>query len=85
MRTHFLTLAALVAAALPLPLRAQTAAGGRVTCAPGNGGLSLPSGLCAAVVARDLGPVRHVAVAPNGDVFANVANRGHRRAARYYG
>jgi glucose/arabinose dehydrogenase len=28
------------------------------------------------VVRRDLGPVRHIAVAPNGDIFANVQGRG---------
>ena len=45
-------------------------------CTPGEGGLSLPDGLCAVVVGRELGPVRHLAVAANGDVFANVAKRG---------
>jgi len=39
-------------------------------CAPDNGGLTLPVGLCALVVAESLGPVRYIAVAPNGDLFA---------------
>jgi glucose/arabinose dehydrogenase len=33
-------------------------------------GLKLPEGFCAVVVAKDLGAVRQIAVAPNGDVFA---------------
>jgi glucose/arabinose dehydrogenase len=56
-------------------LAAQSSSG-RLACARDNGGLALPEGLCAVVVGRDLGPVRHVVVAPNGDVFANVARRG---------
>lgn len=39
-------------------------------CAADNGGLVLPPGFCAMLVAESLGPVRHIAVAPNGDVFA---------------
>src|SRR5436309_269889 len=39
-------------------------------CAPDNGGWTLPEGFCALTVAESLGPVRHLAVAPNGDVFA---------------
>jgi glucose/arabinose dehydrogenase len=39
-------------------------------CAPDNGGLILPKGFCAVLVAENLGSVRHIAVAPNGDVFA---------------
>lgn len=44
------------------------------TCAPDNAGLTLPKGFCAVLVAESLGTVRHLAVAPNGDVFA--ARRG---------
>lgn len=47
-----------------------------LACAPDNGGLTLPAGFCAVVVRRDVGPVRHIAVAPNGDIFANVQGRG---------
>ncbi|HET7600473.1 MAG TPA: hypothetical protein VFK09_09280 [Gemmatimonadales bacterium] len=50
--------------------------GAALACAPRNGGLALPPGFCAIVVARELGPVRHLAVAPNGDVFANRRDRG---------
>jgi len=40
-------------------------------CDPTNGGISLPSGYCAAVFADNLGHARHLAVAPNGDVYVN--------------
>jgi glucose/arabinose dehydrogenase len=42
-------------------------------CAADNGGWTLPKGFCAVVVADSLGPVRHIAVAPNGDVLAAVS------------
>ncbi len=38
-------------------------------CDPGNGGLTLPQGFCALVVADGLGAARHIAVASNGDVY----------------
>ena len=40
-------------------------------CDADNGGIRLPSGFCASVFADQLGHARHVAVAPNGDVFVN--------------
>src|SRR5262247_3270080 len=40
-------------------------------CDPDNGGITLPQGFCAAVVATDVGRARHLVVAPNGDVFAS--------------
>ena len=52
-------------AALATPLSAQ-----RPACVPDNGGLTLPKGFCALVVAESVGVVRHLAVAPNGDIFA---------------
>jgi glucose/arabinose dehydrogenase len=39
-------------------------------CAADNGGWSLPKGFCAVVVAESLSAVRHIVVAPNGDVWA---------------
>ena len=45
-------------------------------CAADNGGLTLPPGFCAAVVADAIGPARHLAVAPNGDLFVTTRNRG---------
>jgi glucose/arabinose dehydrogenase len=46
----------------------------RPPCAPDNGGITLPQGFCAVLVGENLGPVRHLAVAPNGDIWA--ARRG---------
>ncbi|MGD8360351.1 MAG: hypothetical protein PVJ04_02885, partial [Gemmatimonadota bacterium] len=43
-------------------------------CDPGNGGLTLPDGFCASVVVDSLGPARHLAVAPNGDIFVALRN-----------
>lgn len=40
-------------------------------CDAGNGGLTLPAGFCATIVADNLGRVRHITVAPNGDIYAN--------------
>ena len=58
-------------AAAPLVALAVLAAGRAVpTCAPDNGGLSLPAGFCASIVASDLDDVRHLAVAPGGDLYA---------------
>jgi len=59
---------AMLAAAI---LSGRTAA---PACDPGNGGLTLPPGFCALVVADDLGAARHLTVAPNGDVFVSLEN-----------
>jgi glucose/arabinose dehydrogenase len=40
-----------------------------VPCAADNGGLTLPDGFCAVVVADDVVRARHLVVAPNGDVL----------------
>jgi glucose/arabinose dehydrogenase len=45
-------------------------------CDPDNGGITLPSGFCALIVADGLGAARHMAVAANGDLY--VAIRGDR-------
>ncbi len=63
----YLALAALVA----LPAAAATP-----TCDPDNGGLKLPPGFCARVVANDLGTARHIAVAPNGDIYVALQGKG---------
>jgi glucose/arabinose dehydrogenase len=47
-------------------------AAGPPACNPDNGGISLPQGFCAAVVAENLGSARHLVVASNGDVFASI-------------
>jgi len=41
-----------------------------LACGPNDGSLNLAEGFCATVVADTLGPTRHLAVAPNGDVYA---------------
>ena len=45
------------------------------TCDPDNGGITLPAGFCAVVVADQVGAPRHLAVAPNGDLFVAMAGR----------
>jgi glucose/arabinose dehydrogenase len=40
-----------------------------VTCDSDNGGLTLPAGFCAVVVAKGLGRARHLVVRPNGDIY----------------
>jgi glucose/arabinose dehydrogenase/cytochrome c551/c552 len=40
-------------------------------CPGDNGGLTLPPGFCATVFADRIGHARHIAVAPNGVVYAN--------------
>ncbi len=44
-------------------------------CDPDNGGLVLPEGFCATVVASQLGPVRQLSVAPNGDLYAALSGK----------
>jgi glucose/arabinose dehydrogenase len=44
-------------------------------CDPDNGGLVLPEGFCATVVASQLGPVRQLAVGPSGDVYAALSGK----------
>ena len=38
-------------------------------CDSGNGGITLPAGFCAAVVADNLGFTRHMALSPRGDLY----------------
>lgn len=40
-----------------------------IVCDSDNGGLTLPDGFCATVVVDSIGPARHIAVAPNGDIY----------------
>jgi glucose/arabinose dehydrogenase len=51
---------------------------GMPKCDPDNGGLKLPAGFCALVVADDLGQARHMTVAPNGDLYVALQSRGGR-------
>jgi glucose/arabinose dehydrogenase len=52
------------------PAGSPARAGGRPACDADNGGLSLPAGFCALVVA-DVTRPRHLAVASNGDVYVS--------------
>jgi len=45
-----------------------------VVCDPDNGGLKLPPGFCAVVVAREVGRARHMVVRPNGDLYVALDN-----------
>ncbi len=56
-----------VACALALTFSARGAT--PPACDAGNGGITLPPGFCALVVADGLGTARHLAVAANGDVY----------------
>ncbi len=50
-------------------------------CDPDNGGITLPPGFCALVVAESVGPARHIEVAENGDVLLALNNsRGSDRS-----
>jgi glucose/arabinose dehydrogenase len=49
------------------------------TCAPDNGGITLPAGFCATVFADHVGHARHLVVAPGGVVYVNTWS------GRYYG
>ncbi|MDQ3224340.1 MAG: PQQ-dependent sugar dehydrogenase [Gemmatimonadota bacterium] len=44
-------------------------------CDADNGGLVVPEGFCATLVAGNLGPVRQLAVAPNGDLYAALSGK----------
>jgi glucose/arabinose dehydrogenase len=50
---------------------------GRVQCDADNGGITLPPGFCAVVVADHLGAARHMVLTPNGDLFVAI-NQGAR-------
>jgi len=45
-----------------------------IVCDADNGGLELPSGFCAVVVAKDVGRARHMVVNTNGDVYVALDN-----------
>src|SRR6188508_3190379 len=50
----------------------------RPMCDPDNGGITLPPGFCALVVADNLGAARHMTVAPNGDLYVALMTSGGR-------
>ena len=73
-----IALLALVTAVLPPMAGRQSPkhAHAAPNCAPDNGGITLPKGLCATVFADSLAGPRHLVVAPNGDVFVGLQSGG---------
>jgi len=67
-------MAAAAITALAISVNGQS----KIVCDPDNGGITLPQGFCALVVANDVGTARHIAVAPNGDIFVATQSRGGR-------
>ena len=53
-------------------------------CSPGQGGLSLPDGFCALLVADDLPAPRHLVVREDGDIFVAAAGSRQGRAGGVY-
>jgi glucose/arabinose dehydrogenase len=70
--------AGVVAAGAVVALALTANGQSKIACDPDNGGIKLPDGFCALVVANDLGPARHIAVAPNGDIYVATQSRGGR-------
>jgi glucose/arabinose dehydrogenase len=70
-----LVLVAATATLLVAP-HSATQAASPIACDPDNGGLTLPSGFCALVVANNLGEARHATVAANGDLYVALLNGG---------
>ena len=63
---------------IPAPAEAQRS-GGLPACDPDNGGLILPEGFCALVVADGLEGARHLDVTADGDIYVHL--RGARGRA----
>ena len=76
MPTYRAVLALVVLAAVAA--RAQSSPSSRARCAPDNGGINLPAGLCATIFADSLPGPRHLFVAANGDVFVSLAGARRR-------
>lgn len=62
-----------MAMALSLSMPTLGVAQRALECASGNGGLSLPDGFCAVLVASDLPAPRHLVIRDNGDIFVAAA------------
>jgi glucose/arabinose dehydrogenase len=78
LRLHAQGLTLLAAVACAGAPRSEPAASPatRPPCLADNGGITLPRGFCAAIVADSLPRPRHLAVAPNGDVFVSLLGSG---------
>ena len=62
--------------ALTFSTLASAPASAAPVCDPGNGGLTLPKGFCAMVVADNLGYARHAVTAANGDLYVALRASG---------
>jgi glucose/arabinose dehydrogenase len=62
--------------ALALSAAASGPAAAAPACDPGNGGITLPKGFCALVVADNLGTARHAVAAANGDLYVALRAEG---------
>lgn len=80
MRTRRRLSLAFLACVVTMPA-ATASAQNAPACDPDNGGLTLPQGFCALVVADIGARVRHIVVRPNGDIFVAVIGRGGRGEA----
>jgi glucose/arabinose dehydrogenase len=67
------------AGATPADSGANASTAARPACAPDNGGLTLPTGFCAVIVASGFSPegtnARHIQVAPDGTIYASVQGK----------
>jgi glucose/arabinose dehydrogenase len=63
-------------ACAPTPGAVPASAALRAPCLSDNGGITLPRGFCATIVADNLPRPRHLAVAANGDVFVSLLGSG---------
>ena len=72
--TKFHLTASVIALALSTMVSGPVAAA--PACDPGNGGITLPKGFCALVVADNLGTARHAVAAANGDLYIALRSEG---------
>jgi hypothetical protein len=56
--------------------KTKTAQTGDSTAVDSGAGLTLPTGFSAAVIAKDLGGVRHIAITPQGGIYVKHKSAG---------
>ncbi len=56
---------------------APNATAAAVVCDAGNGGITLPPGFCATVVADNVGTARHIVASGDGDVYVAIDDAAH--------
>lgn len=75
-KSNLLAAAVLAIPSVALVVAAQIPFGAPPACAPDDGGLRLPEGYCAVVVAADLAAPRQIALGQRGTLYAAIANTG---------